>query len=136
MGEQSERPLTTTWAYKLLVIMVMPFLYAYYIILQPLTIYFKKLIAEQNGSIRHHETTIKSSESTAIRKAFVKQSTNVLAATLTLWLYRYRWYMLALLVACMALILGIIPTVESIILWIVAWICYTAVASFLRGINQ
>jgi len=127
---------TTTWAYKLLVIVIIPFLYAYYIILQPLSIYFRNLIAEQNGSISHHEPTIKSSESTASRKAFVKRSTTVLAEHLILWLYRYKWYVLVLLVACLALIIGIIPTIECIILWLVAWICYTAIASFLKGINQ
>jgi len=80
--------------YKLWVLIQIPPLFIYYTILQPLTFYFKDLIAEQSGSIRYEKPQRAQSQSGYIKKAFVIQSVIILLKTIIRYIIQYWWMVL------------------------------------------
>jgi hypothetical protein len=115
--------------------MLIPWLFVYYTILQPIAINFKELIAEQNGSIRigpNSERPLHSS----IRKFFIIEAAKILTLKLINYLKRYRWLIAALIIVWLAFAIGILPAIEDIVIWFIIWFVYITVKSFIKGINQ
>ena len=126
----------TSLLYKLWVIMQIPPLFIYYTLLQPLTFYFKDLIAEQSGTIRQKNIQRKQSQSDEFKKAFIFQSLIILLRAIIRYIIQYWWVILSLFIIWLILDIGWLPAIESVAGWIFLWVIYTALKGLIKGINQ
>lgn len=131
MKSQKDRPSNISWLYKLGVIMLIPWLLIYYSILQPIAIYFKELIAEQNGSIRIGPTRERPLHS-SIRKSFILKAAKILTIKLIKYLILFWWLIAALFIVWLVFAIGILPAIENIVIWLIIWFFYKAIKGFIK----
>jgi hypothetical protein len=127
MSSQKNKSLHTSWFYKLWVLIQIPPLFIYYTLLQPLTFYFKDLIAEQNGSIRYENTRREHSQIDEFKKAFISQSVIILLRTIIRYIIQYWWVVTILFILWLILDIGWLPAIESVAGWIFLWVIYKVV---------
>lgn len=132
MESQKENPSNTSWLYRLLVIILIPFLYIYYAILQPIGIYFKELVAEQGGSLRQRQAVRRPAN---VKRAFVIDAAAILALTLARYLHKYWWLAAALFFLWLGYVNGFGSAVADFALWFMIWIVYITIRSFIKGVN-
>lgn len=133
MESQEKRRLNKSWPYRLLVITLIPLLFIYYTLLQPIAIYFKDLLAEQDGSLRQRQPARRDPN---VQKAFIKDATTILANKLTKVVQRYWWLIAALLFLWLTFDIGIEYAAADFALWFMIWILFCAAKSFIKAVNQ
>lgn len=133
MKSQTDIPPKQTWQQKLVVTLLIPWLCLYYTAIQPINLFFKQLISEQDRSLRYREPTKRKPD---YRENFIKHAAALLANTVIYYSIRYRWLIAGVLVAGLTFIIGLLSTIKCIGVWCLVWVGYTALSSLSKGINR